>query len=480
MTRTPSAVWIVDTNKEHIAVDEARKLDIPVVAILDTNCDPDVVDYKIPGNDDAIRSIRSLTRVIADAVAEGLMARAGATPTPTASPRPASWPPTSRSPSGRPSCSPVRPPRSRRERRPAGHRRRRHRRRPRPPPRPRPPRPRPPPPAESAAAAVVRPYDRRRRRRPPPAPPSHVHPHQETRIMATITAADIKKLREVTGAGMIDCKNALVEADGDFDKAVEQLRVKGLKGVAKREGRAASNGLVAAKLDGTTQGVLLELNCETDFVAKGERVPGGRARPSSTRAFGSNDADRERPRSTAGRSTGRARRGQRLARREDRGPSLRDLRRRAYVAIYLHKTSPDLPPQVGVLVELDRRRRRGRQGRRAAHRGVLPRSTSRATRSPTTSSTTSARSPRRRPRRRASPRRPSRRSSRVASTASSRRTCCSSRRSRRTTRRPWQGPRGGRRAPSPASPASGRPGLDSRFCDRPARRRTARREAAPR
>ena len=78
MTRTPSAVWIVDTNKEHLAVDEARKLGIPVVAILDTNCDPDVVDYKIPGNDDAIRSIGTLTRVIADAVAEGLMARAGA------------------------------------------------------------------------------------------------------------------------------------------------------------------------------------------------------------------------------------------------------------------------------------------------------------------------------------------------------------------------------------------------------------------
>jgi small subunit ribosomal protein S2 len=78
MTRTPSAVWIVDTNKEHLAVSEARKLNIPVVAILDTNCDPDVVDYKIPGNDDAIRSIGTLTRVIADAVAEGLMARAGA------------------------------------------------------------------------------------------------------------------------------------------------------------------------------------------------------------------------------------------------------------------------------------------------------------------------------------------------------------------------------------------------------------------
>jgi small subunit ribosomal protein S2 len=78
MQRTPSAVWIIDTKKEHIAVGEARKLNIPVVAILDTNCDPDEVDYPIPGNDDAIRSAALLTRVVADAVAEGLMARAAA------------------------------------------------------------------------------------------------------------------------------------------------------------------------------------------------------------------------------------------------------------------------------------------------------------------------------------------------------------------------------------------------------------------
>ena len=76
MSKVPSAVWIVDTKKEHIAVGEAHKLGIPVIAILDTNCDPDEVEYKIPGNDDAIRSAALLTRVIADAVAEGLVARA--------------------------------------------------------------------------------------------------------------------------------------------------------------------------------------------------------------------------------------------------------------------------------------------------------------------------------------------------------------------------------------------------------------------
>ena len=77
MSRTPQAVWIVDTKKEHLAVDEARKLRIPIIGILDTNCDPDEVDFAIPGNDDAIRSVSLLTRVLADAVAEGLMARSG-------------------------------------------------------------------------------------------------------------------------------------------------------------------------------------------------------------------------------------------------------------------------------------------------------------------------------------------------------------------------------------------------------------------
>jgi len=77
----PSAIWVVDTKKEHIAVNEARKLGIPVVAILDTNCDPDEVNYPIPGNDDAIRSVALLTRVVADAVADGLISRSGAAET---------------------------------------------------------------------------------------------------------------------------------------------------------------------------------------------------------------------------------------------------------------------------------------------------------------------------------------------------------------------------------------------------------------
>ncbi|MEY4349011.1 MAG: hypothetical protein RL719_308 [Actinomycetota bacterium] len=75
VTKTPSAMWVVDTNKEHLAITEAKKLGIPVIAILDTNCDPDDVTIGIPGNDDAIRSVALLTRVIADAVAEGTIAR---------------------------------------------------------------------------------------------------------------------------------------------------------------------------------------------------------------------------------------------------------------------------------------------------------------------------------------------------------------------------------------------------------------------
>ena len=75
LSKTPSAIWVVDTKKEHLAIDEARKLGIPVIAILDTNCDPDEVQYPIPGNDDAIRSVGLLTRIVADAAAEGLIQR---------------------------------------------------------------------------------------------------------------------------------------------------------------------------------------------------------------------------------------------------------------------------------------------------------------------------------------------------------------------------------------------------------------------
>src|ERR1700757_3469762 len=86
--------------------------------------------------------------------------------------------------------------------------------------------------------------------------------------MANVSAADVKRLRELSGAGMLDCKNALTEADGDLEAAAEILRLKGVKDVGKRATRTAANGLVTAALDGNSAGVLVELNCETDFVAK--------------------------------------------------------------------------------------------------------------------------------------------------------------------------------------------------------------------
>ena len=169
--------------------------------------------------------------------------------------------------------------------------------------------------------------------------------------MAAVTAADIKKLREATGAGMTDCKNALVEADGDYDKAVEQLRIKGLKGVAKREGRAASNGLVTAKLEGTTKGTLLELNCETDFVAKNTKFQ-ELATVVVGAAFGSNDVTSLQSVDVDGKPLSEV--------ISDGGAMLSEkieVRRvatfeGAYVGVYLHKTNPDLPAQLGVLVEL--------------------------------------------------------------------------------------------------------------------------------
>ncbi len=89
--------------------------------------------------------------------------------------------------------------------------------------------------------------------------------------MANYTAADVKRLRELTGAGMMACKKALEESGGDFDKAIEALRIKGAKDVGKRAERTAANGLIALAQDGDTSAVLLELNCETDFVAKNDK-----------------------------------------------------------------------------------------------------------------------------------------------------------------------------------------------------------------
>ena len=173
--------------------------------------------------------------------------------------------------------------------------------------------------------------------------------------MADITASMVKDLREITGAGMMDCKKALEEADGNQEAAVEILRLKGAKDAGKRAARTAANGLVVAELSGHSAGVLVELNCETDFVAKTDlfqQVAGEIAKA----ALASGAADRlallsteVRPGQTAEQAI------------EEAGGSLKEkleLGRFArfeggYVTSYLHRSDAALPPTLGVLVQIE-------------------------------------------------------------------------------------------------------------------------------
>jgi elongation factor Ts len=166
--------------------------------------------------------------------------------------------------------------------------------------------------------------------------------------LANYTAADVKRLRELTGAGMLDSKNALVEADGDFDKAVELLRIKGAKDVGKRAERATAEGLVAAK-----DGALIELNSETDFVAKNadfqavaDQIVAAAAAAKAT------DLD-----ALKAAKVGDTTVEQVIADLSAKIGEKLELRRVAYfdgtVETYLHKRASDLPPAVGVLVEYE-------------------------------------------------------------------------------------------------------------------------------
>jgi elongation factor Ts len=172
--------------------------------------------------------------------------------------------------------------------------------------------------------------------------------------MANYTAADIKALRESTGAGMLDVKKALDEADGDRDKATEILRVKGLKGVTKREGRTTSNGLVAAKAEGGV-GTLVEVLCETDFVAKGEKfIALADQVLAQAVASGAPDADSLLKSSTADGRTVQDLLDEANATIGEKIEVKRVARVQAPIVVsYLHKTSPDLPAQIGVLVGVE-------------------------------------------------------------------------------------------------------------------------------
>ena len=168
--------------------------------------------------------------------------------------------------------------------------------------------------------------------------------------MANYTAADVKTLRERSGAGMMDCKGALDEANGDLDKAMEVLRLKGLKGVTKREGRTTSNGIVIARV-AAGKGYLIELACETDFVAKADKfIALGDQIADAIAAAGAETVDAALAATVAGKTVGDAITDEAAI----MGEKI-ELRRIAVVSdenidAYLHRTSKDLPPQVGVLV----------------------------------------------------------------------------------------------------------------------------------
>jgi len=174
--------------------------------------------------------------------------------------------------------------------------------------------------------------------------------------MANFTAADVKRLREQTGAGMMDCKNALDEADGDIEAAIELLRLKGAKDVNKRATRTAANGLVVAELDGTAAGVLIELNCETDFVAKTDLFQQVAAEIAKAASDGK-VADRltllateARPGTTVEQLIDEA--SASLKEKLELGRFARF--EGGYVASYLHRSDAALPPTLGVLIQLDK------------------------------------------------------------------------------------------------------------------------------
>lgn len=173
--------------------------------------------------------------------------------------------------------------------------------------------------------------------------------------MANYTAADVKKLRDATGSGMMDCKKALEDSDGDYDQAVEFLRVKGAKNVGKRAERTAANGLIALEQKDDQSVVMLELNCETDFVAKNEKF---QALATELASFIARTGPQDVPSLLASEySDGKTVQeivdeyGAVIGEKTQVGRFV--VYEGAHVASYLHKTDPDLPPSMGVLVELD-------------------------------------------------------------------------------------------------------------------------------
>ena len=301
MDRLPDAVFVTDLKTEEIAVHEAARLRIPIIGLVDTNCDPTPVDYVIPGNDDAIRSCELVIGTIGGAVEEGSERLAGAggeadrrgngaaqkrrgraeeTRGRRESPGRSRGGQKSRRRGGGESGSGdrrsrcARPQKPRRPKRSArgSCRRREHlvlascgRGPPR--------HPRPSRCGSPRPAAAEQPRPRAEAAPEPSRPrPLQAAPAERSRgVEMSVSAADVKALRDRTGAAMMDGKSALVEADGDVDRAVEMLRVKGQASAAKREGRGTNEGVVASYIHANDKvGAMVEVQCETDFVARNE------------------------------------------------------------------------------------------------------------------------------------------------------------------------------------------------------------------
>ena len=219
MRRQPEAVFIVDLRKEQLAVREARRLGLPVIALVDTNCDPDEAEYVIPGNDDAIRSCSLVIRVVADGIEAGKQKVAPGELAEPAAAEPAAEP--------RPSAAEPKP-RAR-----AGAR------------------------ARGGARAGVRAGAGTRAGR------------GGGRRMSGISAAAVKELRDATSAGFMDCKRALEETGGDMNAAVKLLREKGMASAAKRAERETTEGLVLTRVEGAIAAIAA-VGCETEPVSKNE------------------------------------------------------------------------------------------------------------------------------------------------------------------------------------------------------------------
>ena len=244
LRRQPDAVFIVDLKKEQLAVREARRLGVPIIALVDTNCDPDEADYIIPGNDDAIRSCSLIVKAIADGIAAGQskvtpkeMAAAtnGDGNGAVATEEPAETPEAPEVPDApEPETAEAPAPPATEE---------------------------PAPPAAEAEVPTCGARDRRG--------PGGRGERGGDRVSTTISASQVKELRDATGAPMMDAKRALQETGGDLDAARTLLREKGMAQVAKRAGRATTEGLVGYRIDGGA-GTMVAVGCETEPVSKNE------------------------------------------------------------------------------------------------------------------------------------------------------------------------------------------------------------------